>query len=879
MQQYLGIKETNPGSLLFYRMGDFYELFFDDAVKAAEALDIALTKRGKHLGEDIPMCGVPVHSADNYLAKLIRKGFRVAVCEQVEDPAEAKKRGSKAVVKRDVVRLVTAGTLTEEALLDARAHNYLTALARAEGSLALAWVDISTGDFSVTSLPPEELDAQLARLQPGELLATESTANQAEVADALQEWWPSLTAVGSGMANSGKAESLLRKQFGVASLDGFGSFSRAELAAAGMLVAYLDDTQKGTLPRLRPPRLADNNAVMAIDGATRRNLELARTMSGDRSGSLLATIDRTLTSAGARLLADRLSAPLCDTQAIDDRLDMVDWLLQRPALQEQVREALAQCPDLERALSRLSMGRGGPRDIKAIQLGLQQAFELRNQLVKARGDQGLDEMPNGLALVEGDMGNHGELIDLLSRAIVEEPPLLTRDGGFVAESYDGALDELRQLRDHSRQLIAELQGTYRDQTDIASLKVKHNNVLGYFIEVPAAHGDKLMSPPLNETYIHRQTMAGAVRFNTTELADLDQRISRAGDQALATELGIFDDLVEKITAHWAAIMLAAKAVAQLDVAAATAELTNEQNLCRPRIDDSLAFDIDAGRHPVVEAALAKNQGTPFVANHCDLGDDQRLWLLTGPNMAGKSTFLRQNALIAIMAQMGFYVPARSAHIGVVDRLFSRVGAADDLARGRSTFMVEMVETAAILNQATEKSLVILDEIGRGTATYDGLSIAWAAVEHLHDINACRALFATHYHELTALAETLDQVAPHTVRVQEWEGDVVFLHEVTAGTADRSYGIQVAKLAGLPAAVVSRAREVLERLESAESANAARDLTDALPLFSAHVDQPVSAPAGPTAAEEALDAINPDELTPRDALEMLYRLKQIRDENQ
>ncbi len=876
MQQYLAIKANNPGSLLFYRMGDFYELFFDDAVKASEALDIALTKRGKHLGEDIPMCGVPVHAADNYLARLIRKGHRVAVCEQLEDPAEAKKRGSKSVVKRDVVRLVTAGTLTEEALLDARTHNYLAALARAEGVFALSWVDISTGDFYVTATTPEELDAHLSRLQPGELLVSEKVTSLADIGTALEDWWSVVTPLPAASTHSGRAEASLKKHFGVTSLEGFGNFSRADLAAAGGIVTYLEETQKGSLPRLQPPKQADSGAVMAIDGATRRNLELSRTMSGDRGGSLLATIDRTLTSAGARMLAERLASPLCDPQAIDDRLNMVDWLLLRPTLLAEIRHSLSHCPDLERALSRLSLGRGGPRDIKSIQRGLEQAFYLRNLLVRARGQDSLDKMPNGLALVEGDLGNHGALIDLLSRAIVDEPPLLSRDGGFVAEDYDGALDELRQLRDHSRQLIAELQGTYRDQTEISSLKVKHNNVLGYFIEVPAARGDKLMSAPLNETYIHRQTMAGAVRFNTTELADLDQRISRAGDQCLATELEIFEQMAREISAHWAAITLAAQAVSQLDVAAATAELTNEQNLCRPRVDDSLAFEIVRGRHPVVEAALAKSQDTPFVANDCDLGDSQRLWLVTGPNMAGKSTFLRQNALIAILAQMGCYVPAKSAHIGVVDRLFSRVGAADDLARGRSTFMVEMVETAAILNQATDRSLVILDEIGRGTATYDGLSIAWAAVEHLHDINACRALFATHYHELTALAETLSHIAPHTVRVQEWKGDVVFLHEVGAGTADRSYGIQVAKLAGLPATVISRAKDVLERLESAETATTARDLTEALPLFSVHVSQQKTAPSGPSVADEALDGINPDELTPREALEQLYRLKQLRD---
>ena len=879
MQQYLAIKEDHQDCLLFYRMGDFYELFFDDAVKAAEALDIALTIRGKHLGEDIPMCGVPVHAADNYLERLIRKGHRVAVCEQMEDPAEAKKRGSKAVVKRDVVRLVTAGTLTEETLLDARSNNYLAALARAEGNLALAWVDVSTGDLLVSPTTIEELDAHLARLQPGEFLLPEALSDVEGMSDALQDWWNIVMPVTQKGGGSGSAEAHLKEQFKIATLDGFGAFSRAELAALGVVLAYLEETQKGTLPRLRPPVRSSHEGVMAIDGATRRNLELTRTLSGERSGSLLATIDRTQTSAGARLLADRLAAPLCDPQAIDQRLDMVSWFVDRPSLTEDVRKALSRCPDLERALSRLSLGRGGPRDLMAVAQGLMQAFNLRNLLAREREQQKLDAMPTGLTLVESDLGSHGSLVDTLFRALVEEPPLLARDGGFVAPGYDSALDELRELRDHSRQLIADLQATYRDQTGIQSLKVKHNNVLGYFIEVPAAHGDKLMSEPLNEIYIHRQTMAGAVRFNTTDLAELDQRISRAADQALATEQEIFAALVADVMAQWAAITLAARALAQLDVAAATAFLAGEAHLCRPKVDFSMAFDVQGGRHPVVEQALLKDSDSQFVANDCDLGESQRLWLITGPNMAGKSTFLRQNALIVIMAQMGLFVPAASAHIGVVDKLFSRVGAADDLARGRSTFMVEMVETAAILNQATARALVILDEIGRGTATYDGLSIAWAAVEHLHDVNCSRVLFATHYHELTALSASLDHMEPHHVRVQEWKGDVVFLHEVSKGSADRSYGIQVARLAGLPTGVISRAREVLERLESTDNANAAEELADALPLFSTHMQQSQVVASGPSASDEALDDINPDDLTPREALEQLYLLKQLRQDDE
>ena len=872
MSQYLEIKGQYPDCLLFYRMGDFYELFFADAVKASEALDITLTKRGKHQGDDIPMCGVPVHAADGYLARLIRKGFRVAVCEQIEDPAEARKRGSKSVVKRDVVRLVTAGTLTEEALLDARSHNYLAALGRAEGALALAWLDMSTGDFCTGPTTAADLEADLARLQPGELLVPETLGAVAEVREALDDWHTALTPLSSARFNSQRGEEVLKRQFAVASLDGFGAFSRAELAAAGALVAYLDDTQKGGLPRLRPPQRIEAHATMAIDAATRRSLELTRNQQGERTGTLLSCIDRTVTGAGARLLAERLSAPLTDPGAINQRLDAIAWFMERPAVGGRLREALRACPDMERALSRLSIGRGGPRDLLAIAQALGQAAGIRQLIGKAAETDPLGPLPRAVKTAAEDLGSHGALVALLTRALVEEPPLIARDGGFVAHGHDGQLDELLTLRDQSRQLIAGLQGRYKEHTGVASLKVKHNNVLGYYIEVPQNHGERMLRPPLNEVYIHRQTMAGAVRFNTTELAELDSKISRAADQALARELQIFDDLSAEVTSNWAAISLAARALAVLDVSAALAHLAATQNHCRPEVDDSLAFEIRAGRHPVVEAAVAAHDRASFVANDCDLGEGNRLWLVTGPNMAGKSTFLRQNALIAILAQMGAYVPAGSARLGVVDRLFSRVGASDDLARGRSTFMVEMVETAAILNQATARSLVILDEIGRGTATYDGLSIAWAAVEHLHDVNRSRGLFATHYHELTALTGKLDALAPHPMKVKEWQGEVVFLHEVGPGAADRSYGIQVARLAGLPQAVVTRAQAVLEKLETGEQSGAVAALADDLPLFSAHLKRAAPEAAKTSPVLEALGSVNPDELTAREALDLVYRLR-------
>jgi DNA mismatch repair protein MutS len=861
MAQYLAVKHAHPDHLLFYRMGDFYELFFEDAVKAAAALSIALTKRGKHDGNDIPMCGVPVHAADGYLSKLIRQGFKVAVCEQLEDPAEAKKRGAKSVVRRDVVRIVTPGTVTEDSLLDARSHNYLAALAETGQSLGLAWVDISTGDFSVQLIAAAELPAALARLSPSEILLPDRLFQRSDLAPALAEWRRALSPLPSARFDSDGARRRLEAAFGVKALDGFGSFERAEIAASGALVDYLHITQLGRLPRLSPPRRLAPGAVMEIDAATRRNLELTRSLAGERQGSLLGCIDRTVTAAGARRLAEWLAAPLTDPAAIDGRLDMVEMLVADRRLSEALRDSLKRAPDIERALSRLLLGRGGPRDLAAMRDGLAVAAGLRRRLADMTG------LPAGLIAAAEALGDHGALTEELGRALAPELPLVSRDGGFIAPGYDAALDELRGLRDESRRLIAELETRYRAETGIASLKIRHNNVLGYYLETTATHLEKLTA---GGGFIHRQTLASAARFTTIELGELERRIATAADKALALELDLFARLVGKVTLAAPAIAEAAVALALLDVVAGLAELAAEADYRRPRVDDSTAFAIAGGRHPVVEAALQAQQAGSFVANDCDLGPERRLWLVTGPNMAGKSTFLRQNALIAVLAQIGSFVPARSAHIGIVDRLFSRVGAADDLARGRSTFMVEMVETAAILNQAGPRALVILDEIGRGTATFDGLSIAWAALEHLHEVNGCRALFATHYHELVALGARLPALVPHAMRVKEWQGDVVFLHEVAPGAADRSYGIHVAKLAGLPSAVIARAEQVLATLEKGEQAGALTRLADDLPLFAAAA--PAVSRSSP--AEEALRDLDPDQLTPKQALEELYRLRRL-----
>ena len=870
MAQYLDIKAQYPDALLFYRMGDFYEMFFDDAINAAEALDIALTKRGKHNDQDIPMCGVPFHAAEGYLLTLIRKGFRVAVGEQLETPAEAKKRGGKSVVKRDVVRLVTPGTLTEDSLLEARRHNFLVSYSELRDESALAWADISTGAFHVMPISQVRLSPELARLAPSELIVADGPIYEATSALAAEYKIP-LTPLGKASFDSTAAEKRICSLFGVSALDGFGTFTRAEVSAMGALIDYLEITQKGKLPLLQQPLQEAEDRVVQIDASTRASLELTRSLSGGRAGSLLSVVDRTVTPGGARLLEQRLSSPSRNLDVINARLAALDFAVERDQLCEDLRSALRKTPDLDRALSRLALDRGGPRDLAAIRNGLAQASAIADRNAS-------EDLPPLVSAATGDLTGFDTLLDLLESALVAEPPLLARDGGFIASGYDTDLDEARTLRDEGRSVIAAMQQDYAAHTGITSLKIKHNNVLGYFIETTATHADKMLSAPLSEKYIHRQTTANQVRFTTVELSEIETRILNSGNRALEIEKRLYAALSSAIMDQAPRLNGAARGLAELDLLTGLADLARGENWARPRVDASRAFAITGGRHPVVERALRQQGGDRFVANDCDLSASTgaAVWLLTGPNMAGKSTFLRQNALIALLAQMGSYVPAETAHIGLVSQLFSRVGASDDLARGRSTFMVEMVETAAILNQADDRALVILDEIGRGTATYDGLSIAWATLEHLHEVNQSRALFATHYHELTQLSNKLSGVENATVSVKEWEGEVIFLHEVKKGAADRSYGVQVAQLAGLPASVVARARDVLDLLEqgSREGAGAKIQIDD-LPLFAAAPPPQPKSTSGPSPVDQLLDDLHPDELSPREALEALYRLKEAR----
>ena len=852
MAQYLALKREAGDCLLFYRMGDFFELFFDDAKQAAAVLDIALTSRGEHAGAPIPMCGVPVHSAEGYLARLIKAGCRVAIAEQIETPEEAKKRGgSKALVARDIVRFVTAGTLTEEALLEPRRANVLAAACELRGTCGIAACDISTGRMELEECEPRQLGAALARIGASEVVAPEAWDRAPEGA---------IVRPGHDFASE-EGEARLRAVHGVATLDGFGAFSRAMLAAAGGLVAYLDHAGRGKLPLLLPPVARASEAALAMDEATRTSLEILESQQGGRTGSLLAAVDRCVTGAGARQLAEDLSAPLTDKGAIEARLALVRWFHADSLLRGDLREVLRGLPDIGRALGRIVAGRGSPRDLGQLRDGLSEARRTRDFL------QAKPDRPALLGELLPMLGGHGALTDLLSRALVPSPPTERQNGGFIAEGYDAALDELRQVSGNARRAIAALEAKYRGETGIAALKIRHNGVLGYFIEVPSRHADALMTP--DSGFSHRQTMAGAVRFNSVSLHEEASRIAEAGGHALAAEEAHFEELAGEVVRRAREIAATAAALARIDVAAGQAERAAEGGWTLPEIVADRCLEIEGGRHPVVEAALARS-GERFVANDCALSPEDRLWLIGGPNMGGKSTFLRQNALIVLLAQAGGYVPAARARIGLVDRLFSRVGASDNLARGRSTFMVEMVETAAILAQATEDSFVILDEVGRGTSTYDGLALAWAVVEAVHERNKCRCLFATHYHELVRLAETCEALSLHHVRAREWKGDLVLLHELARGPADRSYGLAVAKLAGVPKEVVARAKSVLDRLEKgrAQTGGLAAGLGD-LPLFAAAAE---AEEEECDALRERLKALDLDALTPRDALELLYQLK-------
>jgi DNA mismatch repair protein MutS len=860
LAQWFAAKAAHPDALVFFRMGDFFELFFADAEDAAPILDIAVAHRGEHRGHPVPMAGVPVHAWEAYLARLIRAGFRVAVCDQVETPEQAKARKA-STIRREVVRVVTPSTVTEEGLLEAGRPAWLLALAEEEGALGAAWLDMSTGAFATAALPAAELGALLARLEPAEAVVPPALAESPD----LQR----LTGRVAQRVPVRDPARLLRDGYGVATLDGFGRFEPAELAAAALALSYVRETQAGALPRLDPPRPEGAaQGVLALDAATRRSLEILRDQRGGSEATLVGAVDRTMTAAGARELAARLSAPLAEAGAISARHDAVAFLLGAEQTRGAVRAALKGAPDMARALARLALDRFFPRDLAALRLGLGVALRIRAELAAAPLP-----LPERIAAIEAALALDPALPAELDRALAtDKVPARLEDGGVIAAGYDGELDALRRLRDGGREAIAALQADLAQAWGVASLKIRHHQQFGFLAEVPALAGQKLaggggITGPMAP--IHRQTMANAMRFTCAALADLDRKVAEAGERAAARERACIQHLKKLLLAAGGPVSDAARALAELDVHAAAATLAAEGGWCRPEMPERAEFRIQAGRHPVVEAALRRHRGPAFVPNDADLSPGRRLCLLTGPNMAGKSTYLRQNALFVILAQAGFFVPAASASIGLVDRLFSRVGGGDDIAGGRSTFMVEMAETAAILNQATSRSLVVLDEVGRGTATWDGLAIAWAVLEALHDRIRCRAVFATHFHELTALAGRLPEVSLASMKVREWRGEVVFQHLVGPGAAERSWGVHVARLAGVPRPVLQRAAQVLAALESRARAGGPDALAEELPLFAQGV-QKRAEPA--SEVERILAEIDPDALSPREAHEALYRLK-------
>lgn len=880
MAQYMEIKDQHKDYLLFYRMGDFYEMFFEDAQIASKALDIALTKRGKLEEQSIPMCGVPFHAYENYLARLIHQGYKVAICDQMESPEDAKKRGPKAVVNREVVRLVTAGTLTEDNLLDARKNNYLLCCNKINNNLGFSWFDLSTGDFFTQEINSTlenlgtDIQAVISKLKPTEIIIPDNLLNNPDLFHVLNVYREQLTILPQARFNSLNAEKYIEKLFKVKTLDAFGAFSKAEISAAGIILDYIENTQKGKLPRVKKPIKFNNFTFMEIDNATRSNLELTESLNGDKKSSLLNSIDRTITGAGARLLMQRLINPSMDIKEINNRYDLIDFFITIPEIRTELRSYLRNFADMERIIARLSLNRGGPKDLAAIGLTLSYIPKVRNLIYAfGRYNKILPEVPDVLKNVLNKLGEFSSLVSNLENALknAEDLPTFARDGGFIRDGYHSALDELHHLQCNSQSLIENLEKNYAAALNISNLRIRYNNVLGYYIEVPAKSTTEVLQNP---KFIHRQSVLNAARFVTVELTDLEKKVREAKDKSVAMEVELYEKLVEDILCLSDEISVTVSAFAELDIASALADLAVEKKYCRPVVDTSTAFEVTDGRHPVVENAIEKSHEDAFVSNNCSLnGTNNRIWLLTGPNMAGKSTFLRQNAIIAIMAQMGSYVPCSSAHIGLIDKVFSRVGASDDLSRGRSTFMVEMVETAAILNRSTPHSFVILDEIGRGTATYDGLSIAWAVVEHLHEVNACRALFATHYHELTVLSSKLDALSLHCMKIKEFNDEVIFMHEVIAGTADRSYGIHVAKLAGLPPLVLKRAQQVLKSLENNPNKQSITSIENDLPLF-AMLQTELEEEDKPSELMQTLNDLNPDEFSPRDALEKLYELKRL-----
>ena len=842
MQQYLAIKSEHPHALLFYRMGDFYELFYDDAEAASELLDITLTSRGKSAGEAIPMAGVPYHAAEGYLARLVKAGRSVAIAEQIGDPAT-----SKGPVEREVVRIVTPGTLTDESLLEARQDALILAIAVNKTGYGLAWLDVSSGRFLVSEVAGDvALEAEVARLAPAEILVPESS----HLAD--ESWHGALRRQPDWRFDETGAREDLQRQFQTQDLDGFGCGRlTVAIAAAGAVLNYVKDTQRRDLPHIRAIHLESQSGAVILDAATRRNLEIDLTLSGGEEHTLCEVYDSTVTAMGARHLRRWLHRPINDRGDIERRLDAVEYMVQEYRF-ESLREALKDIADLERILSRVALGSARPRDLSRLGSSLAQIPLIRSRLPAES---------NLLKELATALPDYVTLTELLERAIIENPPVLIRDGGVIAAGYDGELDELRSISDNAGAYLLELEQRERDATGLSTLKVGYNRVHGYYIEI-----SRTQSGQAPDTYQRRQTLKNVERFITPELKSFEDKALSSKSRALAREKHLYEALVAEVAESLAPLQTTATALCDLDVLACFAERATVLDLCRPRFTDHSLLQIEGGRHPVVEAA----RDVPFIANDTHLDHNRRMLLITGPNMGGKSTYMRQNALIALLAHVGAFVPAQAVSLSCLDRIFTRIGSSDDLASGRSTFMVEMTETANILHNATERSLVLMDEVGRGTSTFDGLSIAWATALALANQVQALTFFATHYFELTALPEQHTAMANVHLDATEHEDHVVFLYQIQEGPANRSFGLQVAKLAGVPKEVLESAQDKLHELESGITAGPPPVQAE---LFLAA--PPASAPPSPTL--EALRSLDPDNLSAKAALDSIYQLKQKLDD--
>ena len=887
MQQYLSVKEQYKDYLLMYRMGDFYEMFFDDAMTASKALDIALTHRGTYMGKPVPMCGIPYHAFSSYMPKLVKQGIKVAICEQTEDPAEAKKRGYKAVVRREVSRIITAGTLTEDNLLNGSFNNYLMSVVINDGldvKVSVAIADISTGEFSVQSFEENaiaELISFVVIKNPAEIIISDEDIKNPKLETFVSQFKSKLVLKPKTFFDEINSKRNICDIFKVSDVSVIGNFSSPEIEVQGAILNYIQLTQIGQLPNISKPVKEANSDILQIDAFSVKNLEIFENINDEttNNSNLFAVMDRTKTPMGKRELKRALSAPLANAQKINKRLNSVEFFVGNQELLCDIRDILSQIFDIQRIVSRISCNRAGPRDLLNIGTTLAVIPNLKSLLCNAV--QNSIENPLG-GIIDG-LRDFSELSKKLNNAIIDEPPILTRDGGFIKDGFHPTLDEYKSLSQNTKQVILDLQAKYALQTSIMNLKIKYNNIVGYFVEVPSKQATALMAP--DSGFQHKQTLVNGVRFTTPELSEIEQKILVANEKYLSLELEIFNNLCHEILNRVDDITILSNAISELDLYTSLALLAIENDYVKPEVDNSFDFEIVDGRHPVVEANL-KKLNVSFIPNDCVLenkGDDSKLWILTGPNMAGKSTFLRQNAIIIIMAQIGSFVPATKAHIGVIDKLFSRVGASDNLARGQSTFMVEMSETATILNQADERSFVILDEIGRGTSTFDGLSIAWAVLEYLNNINRCRGIFATHYHELTQVIGKMKNVSAHTMEIKEYKGDVVFLHKVGLGVADKSYGIHVAKIAGIPEEVIVKASQILAGLESDDGMQKSRHLVkklDDMDLFSFQEKSPIVRKSEEDEKllklRDKLKEINPDDLSPKSALSIMYEIKEMID---